>query len=189
MRVVRELARRLAVRGRLADVGSVGMLHLDELREVVSSEHPIAGIHERRAAELSAAFGPPLPAQFRLTADAAVVPVSRPGARPSSSGVPAGGGRGVGPVCHGSVRHPPSPGDVLVVRDLQPGLAASLPGLAGLIAETGGTLSHLAILAREYGVPTVVAVQDALHRFQPGTRLLVDGATGEIRVVDRGQEP
>jgi pyruvate,water dikinase len=55
--------------------------------------------------------------------------------------------------------------------------------LAGLVSESGSTLSHLAILAREYGVPTVVAAHDALHRFPEGTRLLVDGRTGELSVL------
>ena len=94
----------------------------------------------------------------------------------------------MGPVCQGTVRRPPSPGDVLVVRTLEPGLAGWLPGLAGLVAETGASLSHLAILAREYGVPTVVAVHDALGRFAPGERVLVDGATGEVRAVGREEE-
>ncbi|HEX6249719.1 MAG TPA: PEP-utilizing enzyme, partial [Nocardioidaceae bacterium] len=100
-----------------------------------------------------------------------------------------GGGRGVGPVCQGTMHRPPSPGDVLVVRALEPGLAGWLPGLAGLVAETGASLSHLAILAREYGVPTVVAVHDALNRFPSGVRVLVDGATGEVRVVGGDEGP
>lgn len=79
-------------------------------------------------------------------------------------------------------------GEVLVVRDLQPGLASFLPGLAGLVAETGGTLSHLAILAREYAVPTVVAVHDALHRFPAGSRVVVNGMTGEIRTTSEEAE-
>ena len=48
------------------------------------------------------------------------------------------------------------PGSVLVVSHLDPRLAPVIPRLAGLVAETGSPLSHLAILAREYGVPTVV---------------------------------
>ncbi len=90
---------------------------------------------------------------------------------------------------HGSPRRPPQPGDVLVVRELSPSLAGYLPGLAGLVAETGSTLSHLAILAREYDVPTVVAVHDALVRFAPGTRQYVDGTTGEVRVLEGGEAP
>jgi pyruvate,water dikinase len=75
------------------------------------------------------------------------------------------------------------PGDILVTRTLDPRLAGFLPALGGLVSETGGVLSHLAILAREYGVPTVVGVDDALDRYAPGSRLLVDGTTGEVRPI------
>ena len=93
-----------------------------------------------------------------------------------------------GPVAHGTPDHPPPAGSVLVVRTLEPELAGALPGLAGLVSETGSTLSHLAILAREYGVPTVVAVPDALERYPAGTRVLVDGDTGEV-TDDRAAGP
>jgi pyruvate,water dikinase len=182
-RACQELERRLVDTGRLPEPGSLSLLRLPEVEVLVREGTLPDDLHDRRARELDAALGAPLPAEFRLADDGSVVPVARHGSRPGT-GVPAGGGRGVGPVVHGSTRQPPAPGDVLVVRELQPGLAAYLPGLAGLVAETGSTLSHLAILAREYSVPTVVAVHDALRRFPPGSRLFVDGASGEVRVVD-----
>jgi pyruvate,water dikinase len=77
----------------------------------------------------------------------------------------------------------PPAGSVLVVDTLDPRLAPVLTGLAGLVAATGSPLSHLAILAREHGVPTVVGVADAPRRFRPGTELLVDGTTGEVRIL------
>lgn len=178
----RALGRRLVERGILEHSSHIGLLHLDELRQLIGAEAPTVVLQQRLADELAAAFSPPLPGQFRLTAEGEVVPAARPGSRPGF-GTPAGGGRGVGPVCQGSSRRPPQPGDVLVVRTLDPGLAGWLPGLAGLVAETGASLSHLAILAREYGVPTVVAAHDALSRFPVGTRVLVDGATGEVRTA------
>jgi rifampicin phosphotransferase len=181
-----QLGMRLSSRELLHDPGEVVLLDRRDLRVMVSTGAAPADLSDRRAESIAVAFSPPLPAQFRITETGNVVPVARPGARPGS-GVGAGGGRGTGPAVHGSVRRPPAPGDVLVVRELQPGLAAWLPGLAGLVAETGGTLSHLAILAREYGVPTVVAVHDALRRFPTGARLLVDGTTGEVRRLD-GEE-
>ena len=73
---------------------------------------------------------------------------------------------------------------MLVVRTLDPGLAGLLPSLGGLVAETGSVLSHLAILAREYGVPTVVGLAGAVDRFSAGTWVLVDGSTGEVSPVD-----
>jgi phosphohistidine swiveling domain-containing protein len=181
-----QLGERLSNQELLHDPGEVALLDRRDLRVVVSTGAVPADLSDRRAESIAMAFSPPLPAQFRITEKGDIVPVARPGARPGT-GVGAGGGRGTGPAVQGSVRRPPAPGDVLVVRELQPGLAAWLPGLAGLVAETGGTLSHLAILAREYGVPTVVAVHDALQRFPSGARLLVDGTTGEVRRLD-GEE-
>jgi pyruvate,water dikinase len=188
VRVAAELGRRLKERGLLDHHTDVGLLHLDELAALLDAASPPPVLAERRTREVRVAFTPPLPAQFRLADNDEIVPAGRPRTSPGF-GTPAGGGRGVGPVCQGTVRRPPSPGDVLVVRTLEPGLAGWLPGLAGLVAETGASLSHLAILAREYGVPTVVAVPDALSRFAPGERVLVDGATGEVRALGREEEP
>lgn len=182
-RVCREVERRLTARDVLSDPDTVALLRVEELSTLLHAGALPPDLHERRAAELAAALGTPLPAEFRLGDDGSAVPVARHGARPEA-GVPAGGGRGIGRAVHGSTRRPPAPGDVLVVRDLAPGLAAYLPGLAGLVAETGSTLSHLAILAREYDVPTVVAVHDALRRFPAGSRVLVDGTTGDVRLVE-----
>jgi pyruvate,water dikinase len=183
VRVVRQLGRRWHEAGILARTEDVCLLHLDELRAIgLGAADAPADLERRRVDDISAAFGAPLPAHFRLDTDGRPVEVERHGAR-RGGGVPAGGGRAVGRACHGTVRHPPAPGDVLVVRHLEPGLAPLLPTVSGLVAETGSTLSHLAILAREYGVPTVVGVHAALQRFPAGTRLLVDGSTGEVHAV------
>ncbi|WP_344292376.1 PEP-utilizing enzyme, partial [Streptomyces synnematoformans] len=69
---------------------------------------------------------------------------------------------------------------VLVVPVLDPALAPRLAGLAGLLADRGSALSHLAVLAREYGVPTAVGVPGAVGRFPPGTALTVDDTTGAV---------
>ena len=93
------------------------------------------------------------------------------------------GARGVSAGRHrGVVRDPadPTSGDILVVSTLDPTLAAQLPGLGALVAETGSVLSHLAILAREQGLPTVVGASEAVERFPPGTEIVVDGSTGDI---------
>lgn len=185
----RQLGRLLAARGLLDRAEDVSLFTLTELGRLLADGRGPEDVRARRSHELALAFSPPLPAEFRLGGGGELVPVTRRGARPTGYGTPAGGGRGVGIVSQGSVRRPPSPGDVLVVRTLEPGLAGWLPGLAGLVSETGAALSHLAILAREYGVPTVVGVPDALGRFAPGTRLLVDGGTGEVRVVEGEASP
>jgi pyruvate,water dikinase len=73
-----------------------------------------------------------------------------------------------------------------VVATLDPGLAPYLAGLAGLVSETGSALSHLAILAREFGVPCVVGHAGARAAFPPGTALMLDGSTGEVVPLEDG---
>ncbi|GIU86450.1 MAG: hypothetical protein KatS3mg009_0965 [Acidimicrobiia bacterium] len=169
------LGRRLHAAGRLADAGSVRDLRLPALRALVTGE--AASADPAPAAAATA----PLPARFRLTPHGAVVAVRARGDRVTAGGRGAGGGRVQGVVLPaGSL---PADGAVLVVRTLDPGLAPVLPGLRGLVSETGSVLSHLAILARELGVATVVGVEDALRRYPAGTQVVVDGGTGEVSVV------
>lgn len=124
----------------------------------------------------------PLPSRFQLTRAGAVVPF---GTEDVGSGVGAGGGVGIGQVGHD--RDHADDGTVLVVDALEPSLAPLLPRLAGLVAETGSPLAHLAILAREAGVPVVVGAAGARRRFRPGTPVRVDGGTGEITEIEGGE--
>ena len=63
-----------------------------------------------------------------------------------------------------------------------------IPRLAGLVAETGSPLSHLAILAREHGVATVVGFADATSRLRPGEVVTVDGHADADRAPSRPEE-
>lgn len=170
-RAARTVGRRLADRGQLPAAGDVADVGLDDLATAVHG----AGPARRRPAPAGSAT---LPARFRLAVDGTVVSVVGDHA---GSGTGAGGGRGSGPASDAA---DPRPGSVLVVSTLDPRLAPVLEHLAGLVAETGSPLSHLAILAREHGVPTVVGVPDARERFPVGTQLLVDGGTGDVEVVE-----
>jgi phosphohistidine swiveling domain-containing protein len=163
---------RLATRELLPEAADVRLLHLDELTAALTT-----GAAPVPAIARAVATAAPLPARFRLTEDRVVVPVHVE--REGNGGVGAGGGRGVGPV-HLIEDGTPPDGVVLVVSHLEPQLAPLLPRLAGLVAETGSPLSHLAILAREMGVPVVVGVADAAGRFPSGTEVVVDGTTGEV---------
>lgn len=174
VRAADELGRRLVVRGRLTLPEHVALLRLAELEDVVAGGEPPADLEVRGAPVVVT----PLPAAFRLTVEGEVVP--RPVAGRDRAGRGAGGGRGSGPVRHADDLGHLTAGDVLVVRTLDPRLATVLPVLGGLVSETGSTLSHLAILAREVGVPAVVGVPDALSRFPAGTVVVVDGTTGQV---------
>jgi pyruvate,water dikinase len=75
------------------------------------------------------------------------------------------------------------PGDILVTTTTTPAFGAVLPMLGGLVASTGGALSHTAIVARELGIPAVVGVSDALVRIADGVMIEIDAAAGEVHVI------
>lgn len=74
-----------------------------------------------------------------------------------------------------------APGDVLITRVAGPALSHVLPQVAGVVAELGGSTSHLASLARERGIPMVLGVLDATHRIPDGAQVAVDGIAGVVR--------
>lgn len=71
-------------------------------------------------------------------------------------------------------------GDILVARQTDPGWAPVFCLIRGLILERGGMLSHGAILAREYGIPTVVGVNDATERIPHGAHVSLHADVGEV---------
>jgi pyruvate, water dikinase len=73
------------------------------------------------------------------------------------------------------------PGDVLVTTVAGPALAQVLTHVAGVVAELGGSTSHLASLARERGIPMVLGVLDATRRIPDGSMVAVDGVAGVVR--------
>ena len=74
-----------------------------------------------------------------------------------------------------------APGDVLVTTVAGPALGPVLFHVAGVVAELGGSTSHLASLARERGVPMVLGVLDATRRIPDGATVAVDGVAGVVR--------
>jgi pyruvate,water dikinase len=75
-------------------------------------------------------------------------------------------------------------GDVLVTRQTDPGWGPVFPLISGLVIERGGMLSHGAIIAREFGIPSVVGVQGATSRIAHGARVRVDGDRGVVRILE-----
>ncbi len=76
--------------------------------------------------------------------------------------------------------HDLSRSDILIVPFTDVGWTPLLAGIGGIVAETGGQLSHTAIVAREYGLPAVVSVKHATQRVREGQWILVDGAQGRV---------
>jgi len=76
------------------------------------------------------------------------------------------------------------PGDVLVCRSTNVSWISLFTVAAAVVTEVGGALSHAAVVAREFGVPAVVATGTALSLLSDGQLVEVDGSAGTIRVLD-----
>lgn len=75
-------------------------------------------------------------------------------------------------------------GDVLLTEATTEAFNILLPLLSAIITDTGGALSHAAIISREYGIPGVVGTRDATERIADGTRVRVDGDAGTVTVLE-----
>src|SRR5262249_23721797 len=75
-------------------------------------------------------------------------------------------------------------GDVLVTESTTEAFNILLPLLGGIVTDSGGLLSHAAIVAREYGIPGVVGTREATERIADGVRVRVDGDAGEVTVLE-----
>ncbi len=106
-----------------------------------------------------------------------------PGLKGHPSGVGWGSGRACVINCECELSRV-APGDVLVTRVAGPALAQVLSRVSGVVAELGGSTSHLASLARERGIPMVLGLLDATHRIPDGAQVGVDGVTGIVRWIE-----
>ena len=194
-RVALEIGNRLEAAGRIAHRDDVFYLTAEELDLLVSGgamfpDHlsRMVDVSKAAHAELSKTTPP----------DSMALPAGeyfRPEHQPVASGIeePRAQLTGVG-ACGGMTTanaailldvtesHRLRKGDVLVTRQTDPGWAPIFPLISGLVIERGGMLSHGAIIAREFGIPSVVGVKDATRLIPHGARIIVDGNQGIVQV-------
>jgi len=119
-----------------------------------------------------------------LHVEAPIVPdqiwLRHPGLSGHPAGIGWGSGRAVVVNCECELSRV-APGDVLITKVAGPALSHILPRVAGVVAELGGSTSHLASLARERGIPMVLGVLDATLKIPDGTQCAVDGVAGVVR--------
>jgi nucleoside-diphosphate-sugar epimerase/phosphohistidine swiveling domain-containing protein len=185
--LMREYGRRLVQAGIIEAADDVFYLLVDELDALPAD---VGGLVARRRAEhrrLAAVVPPTVFSgswQPTITTSAAL-----------SSGETL---RGVG-VCGGKVRgrvrivRPETiddlqPGEILVAEVTDVGYTAAFCYAAAVVTELGGPMSHAAVVAREFGFPCVVDVQGATKSLPAGALVEVDGATGEIQVLELAAE-
>ncbi|GAB3132620.1 hypothetical protein GCM10027289_21110 [Tsukamurella serpentis] len=203
-RLIRVMGRDLVRRGDLDAFGDVFELTVDELRDRFRADDPGPGsdlravVTARRTARARDAAlvaperfettGPQLTeAELAAQGWVPVAEVDAIGEGVVLQGTPSAAG-----VVEGRAVVMTEPGDVaggvLVAYRTDPGWVAALPSASALVIERGSPLTHVAIVARELGVPTVVQLRGAAGGIRTGMRVRVDGTAGTVTVLKGGDD-
>jgi len=192
-RIVRGLGDGLAVCGRIEDPRDVFLLTLDEVLgaiEGAGATEDLAGLAAvRRAEMLSFTLMPDPPSRLEKRGAAAARGVDRVadgehGDERSGLGCSRGRVAGSARVVRDPRQDVVQRGEIMVARHTDPGWIALFANAAGIVTERGSLLSHSAIVAREMGIPCVVALKGALDWIATGDRIEIDGQRGTVRKLD-----
>jgi phosphohistidine swiveling domain-containing protein len=165
--------------------GGIFYLTPDELPALIARTDLKPTIAERRrtrAVELSLEVPPVV---FGDDLEAIGRPLPAPAGTEELTGVPLSAGVVEGPalVLTEPTATPTEGGYILVCPSTDPAWVPLFVNARGLVMESGGTLSHGAIVAREFGLPAVAGLPGVQHRIQTGQRLRIDGGRGTVSVV------
>jgi pyruvate,water dikinase len=182
-RLLTPVGEALAGAGRLDTPDDVYFLTLPEARAAVAGSDQREVVRERRAGYQRELHRRHLP---RVLLSDGTEPGAGTAAVPAGDGVLRGTPASAGTATararvildpHGARLEP---GEILVAPSTDPGWTPLFLTAGGLVMEMGGSMSHGAVVAREYGLPAVVGVPGATERLRTGQRITVDGAAGTI---------
>jgi phosphohistidine swiveling domain-containing protein len=189
-RLVLAAARRLVSKGALAGANDVFYLRSHDLLSALAGGlSNTQSIADRTAAEMQrwSAITPPKTIGAPPSEEPAPVtsPLGDHGSQQhSGNGASAGIARGPARVLMSLAEADRlRPGDVLVARTTMPAWTPLFAAACAVVTETGGVLSHAAVVAREYGIPAVLNVVDATRVIRDGQLVEVDGTKGIIRII------
>ncbi|MFF4190572.1 PEP/pyruvate-binding domain-containing protein [Nonomuraea sp. NPDC001831] len=174
-----DVGRELAGRGLLDAPGDVFFLTLAEAKSGRDLRGRVAVRRERHERELRRRHVP------RLLLSDGTEPEAVASGQPAEgalTGSPASPGQvtGVARVVLDPVGARLEPGEILVCPSTDPGWTPLFLTAGGLVMEMGGSNSHGAVVAREYGIPAVVGVAHAVERLRTGQTVTVDGTAGTV---------
>ncbi len=180
-------AERLVDTGVLGDREDIFYLSFQELHDVVRTQRADEQLIRRRKEEFRSyqALTPPRV----LTSDGEAVvgtyrredlPAAALAGLPVSAGTIEGRARVVLDVTDADFEA----GDILVTAYTDPSWTPAFVAIDGLVTEVGGQMTHGAVIAREYGVPAVVGVENATRLIRDGQRIRVHGTDGYVEVLE-----
>jgi pyruvate,water dikinase len=195
------IGRKLVEAGALADPEDVVFLRYDELRRLMAEQHAFDAqelVSDRRD-EREDAFEKRPPSWLGTATQEALdfpyaglwgFPERFFAGEPSTTGEIKGLAASPG-VVEGPARFVSSlaefdqvqQGEILVCRMTNPAWVVLFTKISGLVTEAGGTVSHPAVVAREFGIPAVVGTGNAGERIKTGDRVRVNGTTGVVEIL------
>jgi phosphohistidine swiveling domain-containing protein len=183
-RAARELGRRLMARGVIGAPDVVFFLRAEEAADAFAGRLRVDEVkgrarRGRRVMRGFARFKNPNEVGARHAVHKKAAPVGEGALRgiPCSSGVAEGAARVA--TCLDEARGLVA-GELLVAAYTDPGWTPLFSRIAGVVTETGGLLSHAAVIAREYGIPAVLAVPEVTSAVKSGELVRVDGSAGTV---------
>ncbi|MEM2839627.1 MAG: PEP/pyruvate-binding domain-containing protein [Thermoplasmata archaeon] len=180
-----EYGRRFAERGWISQQEDIFFLSKEEIFEIAKTRVPLDIEIVKGRREDFKKFANVLPPKFLIgdtEFDDTVVSledVVRIDGTPSSPGIVTGKARVIDSIDHISEIQED---EILITSNTDPGWTAVFSKIGGLITETGGILSHGAVVSREYGIPAVTAVSRATEIIKTGQTITVDGNDGVIYI-------
>jgi rifampicin phosphotransferase len=183
-----ELGKRLCERGVIASADDIFFLSIEEMESVVLGGAPeeLREIIARRRAdyELNLSIRPPKIVRGRFDPEN-FEPDTVDLDRKVLKGLPVSPGVVLGParVMLRSDNGKILPGEIMVAPFTDPGWTPHFLTAAGIVMDLGGLLSHGSIVAREYGIPTVVNVGPATQIIKTGQMIKVDGTKGTVKIL------
>jgi pyruvate,water dikinase len=199
-RIVLEMGKRLVAANRIEQARDVFYLEIDELLGLIEGTATtmlltdLVALRKRNEEDFRNA---PAPADRFQTFGAVQVANSCQGTASASVSVSGDTLQGIGTcpgIVEGLVRcidDPKQarlePGEILVARRTDPGWVMLFAGASGVLVERGSLLSHSAIVTRELGIPSVVALPGLIGWLEDGDRIRFDGASGLVERLEKNE--
>jgi phosphohistidine swiveling domain-containing protein len=192
--ILREASRMLAAemvrQQRIPDEDLIYYLTLDELKPLVMDYQPAIVMHAVKRRQMfkkmfselwkfDEIFTDVTPNHLKDTKelDEAIAQA------PRLSGTPASSGKVQGVICRVDGYHELNkvrPGTILLTHSTDIAFSPVFPMITGIITEVGGLVSHGAVVAREYGLPSLIGIPDVMRILQDGEEIILDADNGTI---------
>jgi pyruvate,water dikinase len=186
-RIIAECARRLVASSHLSQADDIELYGDNEVKAMMLGATPVAPpmLNWRRRATQRCRATSPLPQVFTGSPEHAPLPAGRTAGTLSGWAASPGRVSGRAHVVRSlATADGLQPGDILIAEATDPSWTPLLATVSGLVLETGGPLSHGAIVARELGIPAVLCVQGATTSIADGEEVEVDGYSGVVHRVN-----